>query len=88
MLDVHGSDCAGGNLHDKFNTVRTRVSCKEHSDITEMPDAFVRACMQAVLDAVEHIHVEIGVAHTNIKMESGVHAVTCFLPSHFCALRS
>ena len=26
--------------------------------------------LQAVFDALEHIHVEIGVPHTNIKMES------------------
>ena len=75
---IRGSDCAGGSLLDKFNAVRERA-CKEHSKDTGMPDAFVRACMQAVLDAVEHIHVEVGVAHTNVKMESGVHVVACFL---------
>jgi serine/threonine protein kinase len=70
--------CPGGSLLDKFNAVRARASCKENSEDMGMPNAFVRACMQQVLDAIEHMHVELGISHNVVKMESGVHAIVYF----------
>ena len=35
-----------------------------------MPDGFVWVCAQAVCEAIEHIHAEIGIAHNNVRMSS------------------
>ena len=54
--------CPRGNLQDKFLACRARNSF--------MPDGFVWVCAQAVCEAIEHIHAEIGIAHNNVRMSS------------------
>ena len=62
---------SGGSLLDKFKAKRQQNTTKNPSALEAgLPDSFAYICMQAVLDALEHLHVEIGIAHTNLKMES------------------
>jgi hypothetical protein len=63
--------CHGSSLWEKFQAQRQRTSSTNASETEAgLPNAFVHVCMQAVLDALEHLHVEIGIPHTHLTMQS------------------
>lgn len=61
---------SGESLAARFHSMRQLSSTNGGEGKPGFSDTFVRRCIQAVLDALEHMHVELGIAHTNIKMDT------------------